>query len=128
MSTFQLLKETFAEGVDFAILLARLARVEARQQIAKASRGSALGLAAVVGLVFAVLFLLLGVVELIIAYGVATYLAFLIVGGALALVSLLLGLLARATLKGVTLRPDLALDQIRRLSAAEGRGHQDEHN
>jgi Putative Actinobacterial Holin-X, holin superfamily III len=128
MSTFQLLKDTFAEGVEFAVLLGRLARVEARQQIAKARRGSALGVAAAVGLLFAVLFLLLGLVELIIAYGVATYLAFFIVGGALALVSLLLGLVARATLKGVTLRPELALDQIRRLSAAESRGHEDEHN
>jgi Putative Actinobacterial Holin-X, holin superfamily III len=118
MSTFQLLIDTLAEGVDLSRLLIKIARIELRDQFTKAGRGSALGAAAALGLLIAILFLLLGVVELIIACGLAAYLAFFITGGALALLSLLLGFAARASFKGVTLRPELMFDQIRRLSAA----------
>jgi hypothetical protein len=127
MSTFQLLIDTLAEGSDFARMLMKLGRAEMQEQAAKAGRGSALAAAALLGLLLAGLFILLGIVELIIALGVSAYLAFFITGGALALISLIVGLIARASFKEVTLRPELMLNQIRQLSATElGQRHADD--
>jgi hypothetical protein len=118
MSTFHLLIDTFAEGADFARLLVKLGRAELSEQIAKAGRGSALGATAALGFLVAVVFLLLGAVELIIAFGLPAYVAFFLTGGALALLSSILALVARASFKGVTLRPELMLEQIRGFAAA----------
>lgn len=118
MPTFQLLTATIVEGVDFVRLLAKLARAELHEQIAKAGRGASLGVMAAGGFVLALVFLLLGIVELIVAWGLAVYAAFFLTGGALALLSIVFGLAARANFKSVTLRPELTLEQIRRFSAA----------
>jgi hypothetical protein len=127
MSTFQLLIDTLAEGSDFARLLMKLGRAELQEQAAKAGRGSALAAIAVLGILIAALFILIGVVELLIAQGIAAYLAFFITGGVLVLISLLIGLIARASFKEVTLRPELMLNQIRQFSAMElGQKHADD--
>jgi Putative Actinobacterial Holin-X, holin superfamily III len=127
MSTFRLLIDTLSEGSGLARMLMKLGRAELQEQAAKAGRGSALAAAAVLGLLVAALFILLGIVEAIIALGVAAYLAFFITGGALLLISLLVGLIARASFKEVTLRPELMLNQIRQLSATElGQRHADD--
>jgi len=118
MSTFHLLIDTFAEGVDFVRLLVRLGSAELSEQVAKAGRGSALGAAAALGFLVAIVFLLLGAVELIIALGLPAYVAFFLTGGAVAILSLILGLVARASFKDVTLRPELMLEQIRGFVAA----------
>lgn len=110
MSTFHLLIETFAEGADFARRLVKLGSAELSGQIAKAGRGSALGAAAALGFLVAIVFLLLGVVEMISALGLPAYAAFFITGWTLALLSSIVGLVARASLKGFTLRPELVLE------------------
>ena len=116
MSTFQMIIGTLAEGADFLGLLVKLGRAELLEQVAKAGRGSALCAISALGLLFAVALLLMGVVELIIAYGVAAYVACFATGGALAFISVAMGLAGRAYFRALTLRPELMLDQIRRLS------------
>ncbi len=116
-STYRVLINTIFEGQDFIKIIVKLARAELREQIAKMARGSAFGLAAVLLLLLALIFLLLGVVEGIIAYGLPSYAAFFIVGGGLIVLSLLLSLGALLNFKNLHLRPDRALDQIHQLSA-----------
>lgn len=128
MPTYRLLTETFAESVDFARLLAKLARAEFAGQAGKAGRGSAFGMAALFALCVAVVFLLLGAVEWLIALGYAAHLAFFLVGGGVLVIGLLLGLAARASFKDVTLRPTRTLEQIRRFSAATHQDRSDERD
>lgn len=118
MSTYQLLTDTFAESIGFTRILLKLARAELIGQFSKAGRGSAFGLAAVMAVSIGVVFLLLGAVALMIAYGLAAYLAFFVMGGGLLMIGLLLGLASRSCFKGITLQPDRTLDQMRRFSVA----------
>jgi hypothetical protein len=126
MSTYRSLADTWGESIDFARLLARLARAELAGQAGKAGRGSAFGVAAVLALFVAIVFLLLGAVEWLIANGFAAHLAFFLVGGGVLAIGLLMGVAAYLSIKDVTLRPTRTLEQIRRFSAATSQGRSDE--
>jgi hypothetical protein len=125
MSTYRLLTDTFGESLDFAHLLLKLARAELIGQAGKAGRGSAFGVAAILAVFVAVVFILLGVVELLVAGGLTPYLAFFLTGGVILAIGLLLGFAARASFKRVTLLPDRAIEQIRRFSATGREGPPD---
>jgi hypothetical protein len=117
-STYRLLTDTISEGRDFIRLIGKLGQAEFQEKFAKIGRGAVLGVASSVMLVFALVFLLLGLAEFIIEKGFPPYLAFLSVGGGLVLMSLILGLAAGLSLRNVNLRPERTIEQIRRLSAA----------
>ncbi len=116
-STYRLLTDTITEGRDFIRLIGKLGQAELQEKAASIGRGAIFGVAASVLLVFALIFLLLGLAEFIVTKGIEPYLAFLIVGGGLVLLSLILTLAASLSLRNVNLRPERTIEQIRRLSA-----------
>jgi uncharacterized membrane protein YqjE len=123
-STYRVLIDTIFEGRDFIRIIVKLARAELQEQASKVVRGSTFGLAAVFLLLLALIFLLLGVAEVIIAYGWPSYVAFFIVGGSLIVLSIFLSLGALLCFKNFHLSPDRALDKIHKLSAT----HQEHFN
>jgi len=115
MSTFRLLLLTLAESRALLQDLMRLAKAEIAAQFSKLSRGLILGLGAIMLILLAIPFLLIGLIELLISYGLARYAAFFIGGGILVGIALILIILAAVSLKGLNFVPSRTIEQVKRI-------------
>jgi len=117
MSTFRLLLLTLAESRALLADLFRLAKAEIGAQFSKLSRGLILGLGAVMLILLAIPFLLVGLIELLIVYGFARYAAFFIGGGILVFMALILTILTAVALKGLNFVPSRTIEQVKRIKS-----------
>jgi len=117
MSTFRLFLLTLAESRALLQDLIRLAKAEIAAQFSKLSRGLIFGLGAIMLILLSIPFLLIGLIELLIAYGLARYAAFFIGGGVLVFIALIFIVFAAISLKGFTLVPERTIAQVKKIKS-----------
>lgn len=124
-STLAMIGEAWVQALEFAACLLELGRAELGEKFAMLGRAVGFLVGAAIGLLLGIIFLLIGLAHLLVAFGIRPDAAFFLVGGSIALLSIGIALKARSDLSVGGLTPRRTIDQFRSFVRSTGQAHPD---